>query len=628
MKKYFLFLDESGTFESDEAAPAGKNPSMIGGFLWKEKNQREENKKLRSRICSLTSEDNHATEIDRTEKGKKVYNILSAAKEFNIIFVVFQNDRKKKIIDSTKTYLAVMTEGVIQLLKKLTILENDSIELEVVAGYKKDTTIPVTNSYVEGYIPRTDYEERLKEKLAIEKTKLMSNSINRSVVRFDLKDDKRDPFLVLCDYICNYWYTSPSKAFNGSIVLNKKTVPLRRALRELYDDDFIFPLFETEENEHVIRMVQDECFADVLFEACAGFLSESNAENAKRSFIKLRPKKIHSQLGNLCDYIGDVIRFNSSDKLIETLLNGAEELYRYLKEKEIKEDRFIFDIMLYKAAYLNSKGELQEAEQILSEIEPKLVKYAAQTLDIDYLLIFYTRQAVSLAEKHKYRKCIDLCDQMELMLLGVEEAIKSNGLLEGYEIRSEQLGKILGTKLQAQIALCILGKEEYENVVKVSERAISQFVYEFDLKRQFQYRAELEAACGHQSIAIGWLEKSFGGTNWKDYITGPRCSIFDLYNLLFVAAFTKYIDSKYSQDIVLHAYNTCQSMIKENGIIGALCRLFIGYTLYGDEKKGEQGRKMLEEIRNDAEDIDTYIKESLNTILSGKNGLEALYWEK
>ena len=202
MKKYKLFLDESGDFDRDLNPQSNRNPSLVGGFLVEESRFHENS--FNGMITGIIGKKNHATELSGSEKGLLVYELLTQAKEQELEFVIFQNIEKKKLGNSTWTYLALLTEGIMQLTKYLVIKHAEQVELTVVAGFKKDTTKPVTSSFVEGYIPLSDYRQRLDEKIIIEKAKLNNANIQQSKIKFFLEDDKKNYGLILCDYICNF----------------------------------------------------------------------------------------------------------------------------------------------------------------------------------------------------------------------------------------------------------------------------------------------------------------------------------------------------------------------------------------------------------------------------------------
>ncbi len=572
MKKYKLFLDESGDFDTDLDPSSKRNPSLVGGFLIEEGLVNE--KSITTLVEKVLEGKNHATELDATRKGLLVYEILTLAKNLDIEFVIFQNKEKQRIGNSTWTYLTVITEGIMQLTKYLVTKNAEAVQLSVVAGFKKDTTKPVTNSFVEGYIPLQDYLQRLNEKIIVEKTKLNNTNIQQSKISFQLQDDKRNSCLILCDYICNFWYTKPAKAYSVRVEAKDKTV--RELLNPLYDPDMIFPLFCSEEREHVLRMLQDGTYADALFEYCAGTLLERNNNLIKESLLSLSDMQLNQQLSSLVDYIGIV--FHSQKEFVEgaRILERARELYEFLVQKNKECQRFYLDIQLYFLTYYNHMQKLDRMAEIFEEIEPQISVYTASTLDVEYFLIYFIRKAVYLQEIEDFAASYALCEKMEQMLELIEMSMLDTGCVTntGF-LHSKQLGKVLGTKLQALIGMCKKDFSLLDKAREVSDKAIRQFTYQEDLKRQYQYRAELEAVCKQFEEAGCWLEKSFGQKPWRLYLSSGTYDIYDIYNLLFVAAHNKEEHSEECREIVRFIKKNCFRFLEQDSAVADLCQQFI-----------------------------------------------------
>ena len=312
---------------------------------------------------------------------------------------------------------------------------------------------------------------------------------------------------------------------------------------------------------------------------------------------QLRKKQIHMQLGNLADYIGNLLVFRQPEEFIEKVLKNAESLYKYLVEHQINEVKFYLDIKLYLLAHLNNTNRLKEMEEIFSVIEKDIARYTAENLDIEYMLIYYIRRAVYLQDVHRYEESCKICDNMELLMNMIEEAIRSNDCLKLIgDIKSEQMGKILGTKLQAQISLLYLGKVSFEEALQTSDKAIEQFTYPYDLCRQYQYRAELLAVGGYQTEAIQWLEKSFGDVHWKAYISGQSKTLHDVYNLLYIAVMTREKGSEKSVEIAKAVFGQCKTELEQPGILSDFCRLFMGAVLLGDIQQNGRGQAILKKM--------------------------------
>ncbi len=602
MKKYYLYVDESGDFDTD-LDNERKNPSLVGGLLWAN-DELPDTSSFEKTMEGIIADHNHATDLAPDEKGLLVYELLKAAKEYPVQFVIFENDVRKKILTSTQTYLTMITEGVIQLLKKLVILEDEPVDLTVVAGFKKDTTIPVTSSFTEGYIRQEDYRKRLEEKMAVEKAKAGFEDITRSRVTLRLADDKRNTVLVVCDYVCNFRYTNPARAFSVTVEEDGRSLTVRDALKPLYRQEYIFSLFHTREDDHVLRMVEDGFYADALFESMSGMMTPANQNLVWESFLKNRREEIHRQLASLSGYIGVLVSSRENDELAGKVLKQAEALHNFLMEQHKEDLWFYLDVQLYDLALLDYREDYGAMEELFAELEPMIAEFTAKTLDMDFLLIYYTRKAVFLQNQFRYEESILVCDQMELLVSMMEEALQHNDLLQlSGNARCDRLGKILGTRLQAQIVQCMLGKLPYEEALETSERAMEQFTFASDLKRQYQYRAQLEAVAGHFESALSYMEKSFEDTPWRTYLSGPDKGNFDLYNMAYVAAFTllqktegKEGDRENVLEIARFLYQNCRKEIPSGNTVGALTRLYLASALLSDHREEDKGRSLLRRI--------------------------------
>ena len=627
MKKFCVYLDESGDFDKDLDSGKKRSGSLVGGVFWAKSDVNVN--ALFNKINQLTAGENHATDLKGPEKGIWVHNLISGVcTSFPIMPVIFQNDIKKRIINSTQTYLTVITEGLIQLAKTLVVQENDLIELEVIAGFKKDTTIPVTNSQVTGYISLPEYKERLEEKLAIEKAKLKSEKLQKSRINITLKDDKKDQALILCDSVCNFWYTKGgSSAFKGTISIQGKETVVRNAIEQYYKSEYIFSLFSTEEDEHIQRLIREESYADALFEGCSGILSEKNYSLLKKSFLTLRPKQINTQLENLADNIGNLIAFDYPGNSVENVLDNAQELCDYLTSKGIMVKKFSLDVSMYRLAFLNHLGRFAEMEKIFKDTEKDIVAHTTNNLDFEYLMIYYIRKAVYLLDLHRYKDSSKICDDLELLLDMIGEALRSNDCITlDDEFKSEHLGKVLGTKLQVQICQCLLGQDDYELAKETSDNAINNFIYASDLKRQYQYRAELEAVCGHADEAMVWIEKSFGGLKWDSYISGSDRNNYDIYNLLYIAAALNEINHSLSIRIAEKVEDFLPKEMVNLNAIEIHCFVFLGYIFFTDKRYKERGKKYIikeMDILGDRKESHEYHACEAN--LRGENGFIELF---
>lgn len=598
MITYELFLDESGSF-NDSKLPSHMNPSIVGGVLRKVSGNGSGSfqKKLRDTV----GEHNHATELDTDFKVQQTSEVLSILHQEGFEFVVFENGTRKTIVDSTTSYLSVLTEGIIKLLRVLVTVHNGPVRIKAVIGFRKDTTKEITNSRTEGYIELGKYKTRLAERLEVEKIKLRNSALTASRIELWLSDDKSDLLLIAADYVCNFWLTR---------TIGKWQTDDGQKIREMFNEAYRFSLFRDEEDEYVLRILREGLYADAIFDLCSESISQTNQERVFDAIRNLSDGQLIQQLNAFAEYTKDYLKYHTENPLmIGKVLDNALTVCQRLRGKGKEIRKFLIDIQLYQLAYFNSRQDLERMAGIFSELEGEVVQYTQHTMDLEYLMIYYTRKAVYMQELRKYSECVAICESLELTLSDVGNAIEElcgdMGIdVSGKDMRSEHVGKVLGTKLQAQVWLCYQfrmdGNTEALNAERkaakeTSEQAISQFRLKEDQIRQFQYRAQLEAACGDLKSAVDWMEKSFGGVEWRQQIAASVYP-FDIYNMALIAALCSKDDPDPAYEIADHIYAARQGSIGKgpgDDVIDLRIYLFLAVVYYRTAGKYERGRNML-----------------------------------
>ena len=601
MEKYMLCLDESGNFDKD-LRKLSKNPCLAGGLLYKNGDFSEAKAKGILDRCQEQSQQesiNHATELDTQSKGLLTFNVLKRTKKHPVEFVIFEDDIRLQVIDSTITYLTVVTEGIIQLLKYLTFQNAGPVELNVLVGYRKDTAGEVVGGFIDGYIPLDAYKQRLEEKLKVEKAKTGNTWISSSRLNLSLGDDKRVSRLVLCDYVCNFWFTRTAAAFD---VTDGKQ-PVRNILLSFYNRHFVFPLFTREEDDHVHRMVTDGTYADALFESFCGLLSDKNDQIIRRNFSKMPEVMIGRHLESLSGYIQDVIDVQRDLTLGLKMLENAEQLIAFLKKKNIPCMKFELDVKLYLLAIYNHQTRLSDMEALFEATLPLISDYTRKTLDMDYYFMFFNRMAVYLQDVCNYSKSLEICQNLEASVATLFSAASVSEYITypEEEFCSEQLGKILGTEVQAITFLLrqMPGEELYQKAAQVSDKAMAQFFVRQDLERQYQYRAQLESEAGHFKEALEWLERYFT-VPWKTWLSSENCRSFGVMHLAKLASDCCLSGEEKWQELGLEiASAICQTFLNSNisyGYPEFLILLRTGRALCSCKDQVRQGLKLLERL--------------------------------
>lgn len=547
VRKYTLYLDESGDFDRDLEA-SWKNECLIGGLLLREgRPLREERareivagawKKAFPEDAGRSAEvlfarAAHATEL-RENKAKIVRSVLEEAERYGD-FVIFENYNKTRIVNSTLTYINIMVDGIIQLAGRLAAEHpGDKAKLEVIAGFRKDTTVSVSADRTEGYIRKEEFTERIRERLSLAQVKnhLLSNRNGEILFRCD--DDKANPCLVVCDYICNFYITRTAAVYRESY---DGRISLGEYLLVKYKECNRFSLQGDVRRERVADYINRQNYDIVLYDICTGIVDKKeNADRILNAFLCLPEKARENYLQSLGNYFNNLIGGERNLALGGRALKAGEEIAEALRAAGKEDIRFTLNIVLYRLAVCNHQGRLDEMEELFGRCRELLSRALNRTEYLDYAFLYYNRYAVYLTDTLRVQEAVELLEQAERCFEAYELIIEELPGLKaaGEKIRSEQLGRLLGTKVQCMRYLLSRGKCTYEEAAAVSGKALENFSREADLRRQYQYRGQIEAAAGRYEEALSYLCKGFGVQTWQElFVPEVLRDEFAAYQLSF-----------------------------------------------------------------------------------------------
>lgn len=490
-KKFELWLDESGNFESDYNT--SWNPSLVGGVLV------EKYAFDKTKVSEILGR-KEVHSVDEKDPEYQV-EVLQRIVENGGDLIIFENAERLKIVDSTITYLNIMSEGIIQLIQLLTA-EHGAVELDILKAVRKDM---VKTEF--SLIDETEYRKRLEEKIVLGQARRLL--YNHSQWKWDIEmgSARKDERLMLADVVCNTRLTRTS---------NKFSEEQEKEIGQLYFNKYIFTVFEKSTVSNMKRLIAEGALADAIFEV---YTTEEDVSNTEKdeliNSILERLQTIGSegkrlQLLNLKNKIGTLVKINKDFIKSELILIKLQEDFIIrMKEKELEPGMFALDIYLYLLTVYTHQGNIKKAKYQIILCEEAMDTLANRWESIDYFFMFRIRLAV-----HKIN-CFDFqasFNEMTDIVNSLKETMELfsiiDGLSEIYDnLRADVLGKALGTRLQASTML--LRKEDhlYESAVEDSDRALKEFSRSGDIKRQHQYRSQIEYEAGNYELAVEHLMK-------------------------------------------------------------------------------------------------------------------------
>lgn len=552
-KQYYLYLDESGDFDKD-LLENWKNECLVGGLLVEGNTGLTENdaksilirawKKVfpeGSRISEneMLKKIRHSTELDE-KKAKLVTEVLSGAEKYGE-FIIFENFKKTKIINSTVTYVNIMADGIIQLLGRLALENtNETIRLHVIAGFRKDTTGTVSNDSITGYIDKEECVNRIQERMALLRVKNNQILARKSTVSFEYCDDKRTMSLILADYICNFYYTNIARIYREEY---KDGITYKEFLMEKYHGNNIFSLNGNNERERLMSYLNVQEYGTALYEAGVGLIKQKENINSLIQAFSQLPELIQiNHLQSFDNYINNIVAVERrlDDETIRNIERSLDIIKKIGETGGIDVTVNCFSMLLYQLAIYNHRGDLYHMDLLFEECKTLVGKVASRTENINYLFMFYNRYAIFLIDDFRVQEAYELLEQVKDAFEGMELAISSFPYQSESDsdrsITSEQLGKILGTQAQCCRYMLSIQKMGYERAAEVSDGAIKNFIIDRDKKRQYQYRAQIEIEAGHYEQAWKYLLDGCGCSSAGDFFDENKDDPFALYHL---SAFVK-----------------------------------------------------------------------------------------
>ena len=580
-KTYFLYLDESGDFDSD-LRKKYRNECLVGGILYEAGNAMSEEKAKNiivrawlqenpedqgiKNLDVLLKKSRHATELRAEKKAALTANIISETSKSAQI-VVFENYEKTKIGDSVKTYINILVDGVVQLLRRLSV-EDEKVTLNVIAGFKKDTRQEITSSMFEGYVDKQECLDLFNERFALMRAK-NSGTLRTARYSFSYADDKRNCQLILCDYICNFRFTR-NKPIYKELFTKDKTYG--DYIGSFYEEDNIFSIKGGTEDEKVENYLMEGAFSLALFDICSGIISgKKRRERVFKKVAELPALERNNVLDSLKNYIHNIVSNPYKLSQAENVVSGAEVVIAWFETANVPVPKFKLDVLLYKLAVLDHLGKLDEMESVFRESEKALREEIFRSENLEYYFIFYNRYAVYCMDVFDFEKAGEILDKVSAVFTDYKVVLSSLPFMEidDENIISDQYARLMGTKAQYQFRMLQQKKAgiTYEDVVNTLDESIRNFRLESDRARQFQIRADLEALCGHYTEAEEYLYKGCDVKNWREFFHEENLK--KTFSLLHLSIFVRFLSrhEEYRADLmgIIKAFRANRNVLKKSG---------------------------------------------------------------
>lgn len=551
-RQYFLFLDESGDFE--ENTDNYNSPSLVGGILCEKATcevSKAENiiSQIREKYIDINKQYKdsnfyHATELPAEIKSNVKVDMVEVIVNNGFIPVIFQQKSKEKILNNTTTYISFLVDGIVKLIQDFSY--HNPIELTVTIGYRQDIDLKrkkeskgefhLKNDYIKPQVIKNEFDKYI----TIAQIRESYNFRNRFKVHLKFANDKGNLFLVLSDYICNFYYTKDSlirKKQLAERVRNLLNVKNTRNNKKFNT----YSIYEEPEIERLKRNISDGNLGEALFFAMLINHQTEEWDSFKPKLRKCLADISESELSMTLNYFYAKMQllgtFSGKSNQVIQIVNNVIDFIGYKEILRSCYELFMSRVYLFKMAALMHKGNYNQFTRI-SELCAIHVKAAK---DLNTYLMFANRMTTFYYANFQYIKSIEIGEQLLYILKKLDKEVNSIFQETGYKfnICDDQYEKICGTLALSYYGACAISKKYTVQAREYSINAINGFIKENDKRRAAQVLAQIEAEAGNfeqacYQLSYG-LNVNLNSLLTPDFTKGERSlrkfGDFDWYHL-------------------------------------------------------------------------------------------------
>lgn len=511
MKDYYLYLDESGSFEPQGTPNLGR-ASIVAGYLT-EKTMSEseafslfrEVQESDAKYARIDINRFHGMEIRHPAFGEFLGDALRAMVERGMKIVVFGEGRHHYIVNSDRTYLNILADGVVKLAMELLAQTDDEIRLHVLYAWRKEMSGNVLGNQQQ-MIDKKEYERRIGERIELGKSQL-SQASRKRLKRIETEEGSARKLhrLMLADLVCT--------GLRGG--RQKLDAATRAYLAEQKNSILVL---EDGAMEQMRRLFIENRIADAVF---SWYLihEEGRSEADSKKFHDLlaanlrgmNAKSRELQYDMLMDAMGTLInsrQFVQAQRLSARL---EEDFFPFLQEIGCSSQKFCFNKHFYDLTRHTHQGDTAASQREI-ELCNKILDQMPLTLESAWFCTDYRiREIEHLKNIYAYEEAWEKLQVLEkglLDTLSILPIVHPLGASEE-ELKSDLLGKVLSSKVQVYSLMMQRGERDcLEEGRTASQNAFLYFSQEWDKKRHAQSRAALEYWGGDHDEARHFLARS------------------------------------------------------------------------------------------------------------------------
>ena len=517
---YSLYLDESGSFEADDRQ-VNRSCSLVGGLLC------ESSYLTDRKVKELLPEPVHCCEGYK----KEYLSVLEQLHRDGCRFVVFENRERLNVINGDLTYLNVLSEGLIRLMRDLREEHPGGVHLMVTVATRKETAARY------GRIGNDEYISRLEEKIYMASYRDGTDVADHTVTFSDARSFRKLDF---ADIICNTWLTRNGKA--------KFTDGDRERISAVYDPRYIFSVFESATVGSLKRLAADGRYGEAMYEICA-LPKLAGVADIRNRIIARMEKSLPVEQEGYFSFMSLQIGLLNSRRMHREGVALAENYKKYFLAPMAEHPNlaararfWAFDTDFYLLTMYDHIGNVSACGRYLEECRRNIGSISRSWEHIDYYFRFRIRELNCLIGRFDFGAALSKSEGLIAILRNAKELF---GMIETFdgrasELQSELLGKAYGVQLEVYTNLLARDPGLFEKALEASDRAAAEFTDPADLRRQWLYRGALMLEAGKAEEALACVlgafglepdgEKAFGSFVEQVYGDGRAKDLFALWH--------------------------------------------------------------------------------------------------
>lgn len=550
MKNYYLYLDESGSFEPQGTPNIGR-ASIVAGYLTEKALSEaeafalfQEVRASKETYASISIEPFHGMEeYRRAHLGEFIEDMVRAMFARGMKPVVFGEGRYYDIVNSDRTYLNILADGVVKLAMELLAQTEDDVQLHVLYAWRKAMSEKELSDQKK-MIAQEEYKRRIEERMALGKSRI-SRVAQKRLQPIDIKEGSARKLhrLMLADLVCT--------AVRGG--RQKLDAVAREYIREQKNNILVI---EDDAMEQVRRLFIENRIADAIYswyliyeegrsEADCKKFHDLLAANLKAMSVRSRELQ-YDILVHAMGTLIDSRQFVQAEHLSARL---EEDFFPFLQEIDCSSDTFYFNKHFYDLTRHTHQGDTAASQREIELCNEILARMPLPLESAWSCTDYRIREIEHLKNIYAYEEALERLKKLEkgltetLSILPIIHPMRKDGKQKKSALPNEEeeplysdlLGKVSSSMVQTYSLLMQSGeKEHWQAGRNASHRAFQYFSQEADRMRHAQSRAALEYWGGNYEEARHFFAKSVGlseGAAFSEILRrmlGSRPNLFGL----------------------------------------------------------------------------------------------------